>query len=79
MGTHRVKRLPVVRDGHIVGIVRRADLLRTIGGGEYEPVPRPPEPQPEPAAWIDQIDGGKRQAAQPAAPRASRDRIATKN
>src|ERR1700688_1790647 len=27
MATHRVKRVPVVREGQIVGIVRRADLL----------------------------------------------------
>ncbi len=44
MAEHRVKRLPVMRDGKIVGIVRRADLLRSLGGGEFEPVPLPPEP-----------------------------------
>ena len=44
MAAHKVKRLPVVADGKLVGIVRRADLLRTIGGGEFEPVPLPPEP-----------------------------------
>lgn len=43
MATHRVKRVPVIRDGQIVGIVRRADLLRSIGGGKNAPVPRPPE------------------------------------
>lgn len=45
MGTHRVKRVPVLRDGRIVGIVRRADLLRSIGGGAFAAVPRPPEPK----------------------------------
>ncbi len=45
MAEHRVKRLPVMRDGKIVGIVRRADLLRSLGGGEFEPVPLPPEPK----------------------------------
>ncbi len=45
MAEHRVKRLPVMRDGRIIGIVRRADLLRSIGGGEFEPVPLPPEPK----------------------------------
>jgi CBS domain-containing protein len=29
--THRIKRVPVVRAGRIVGIVSRADLLRTVG------------------------------------------------
>jgi CBS domain-containing protein len=28
--TYRIKRLPVVRDGHVLGIVSRADLLRVI-------------------------------------------------
>jgi CBS domain-containing protein len=27
---HRIKRVPVVRDGRLVGIVSRADLLRAI-------------------------------------------------
>jgi len=27
---HRIKRVPVLRDGQIVGIVSRADLLRTL-------------------------------------------------
>lgn len=28
--TYRIKRVPVVRDGHLVGIVSRADLLRVV-------------------------------------------------
>jgi len=44
MATYRIKRVPVIRDGQIVGIVRRADLLRSVGGGPDAPVPRPPEP-----------------------------------
>jgi CBS domain-containing protein len=28
--THRIKRVPVIRDGHIVGIVSRADLVRAL-------------------------------------------------
>lgn len=31
MEHHRIKRLPVVRDGTLVGIVSRSDLVRTIG------------------------------------------------
>jgi CBS domain-containing protein len=31
MERHRVKRLPVVQDGKLVGIVSRADLLHTLG------------------------------------------------
>jgi CBS domain-containing protein len=30
--THRIKRVPVVRDGRVVGIVSRADLLRALAG-----------------------------------------------
>ncbi len=44
MGIHRIKRLPVLRDARLVGIVRRADLLRTLGGGKYEPVALPASP-----------------------------------
>ena len=51
MATHGIKRLPVVRDGRIVGIVRRADLLRTLGGGEFAPVPLPPAPEPNRPHW----------------------------
>jgi CBS domain-containing protein len=31
MQKHRVKRLPVVRGGHLVGVVSRADLVRLLG------------------------------------------------
>ncbi len=30
LAAHRIKRVPVVRDGRLVGIVSRADLLRTL-------------------------------------------------
>lgn len=30
LATHRIKRVPVLRDGHIVGIVSRADLIRAF-------------------------------------------------
>ena len=56
MATHRVKRVPVVRDGRLVGIVRRADLLRAIGGGPSAPVPLPLETETTPAT-VSQADG----------------------
>jgi CBS domain-containing protein len=59
MGAHRVKRVPVLQDGRIVGIVRRADLLRTIGGGALAPVSRPPEPARSRTAWIDNVARGE--------------------
>ena len=34
---HRIKRLPVVRDGRVVGIVSRADLLRGLARGKPKP------------------------------------------
>jgi CBS domain-containing protein len=34
LATYRIKRVPVVRDGRVVGIVSRADLLRTLVAGE---------------------------------------------
>jgi CBS domain-containing protein len=35
--THRIKRVPVVRDGRVVGIVSRADLLRGFGSRQPPP------------------------------------------
>ena len=45
MAIHKVKRIPVMHDGKIVGIIRRSDLLRTFGGGAHAPVPLPPNPE----------------------------------
>ncbi|MEP9370100.1 CBS domain-containing protein [Xanthobacter sp. VNH20] len=33
LGAHRIKRLPVLRDAQLVGIVSRADLLKVISAG----------------------------------------------
>jgi len=33
LSAHRIKRVPVVRDGHIIGIVSRADLLYALSPG----------------------------------------------
>jgi CBS domain-containing protein len=34
---HHIKRVPVVRDGRMVGIVSRADLLRAMAAGQFDP------------------------------------------
>ena len=36
LATHRIKRVPVVRDGRLVGIVSRADLLRALAAEQAE-------------------------------------------
>ncbi len=36
LATHHIKRVPVVRDGHLVGIVSRADLLRALAAERAE-------------------------------------------
>lgn len=36
LGVHRIKRLPVLRDTQLVGIVSRADLLKVISAGGRE-------------------------------------------
>ena len=37
LAAYRIKRVPVVRDGHMVGIVSRADLLRALAAQEPKP------------------------------------------
>ena len=39
MERHRIKRLPVVRDGKLVGIVSRANLLRALASVAKETKP----------------------------------------
>ncbi|HUC11561.1 MAG TPA: CBS domain-containing protein [Stellaceae bacterium] len=36
---HRIKRVPVVHDGRVIGIVSRADLLRALAAAESGPAP----------------------------------------
>lgn len=36
--THRIKRVPVIRDGCVVGIVSRADLVRALAARPHIPV-----------------------------------------
>ncbi len=42
--THRIKRVPVVREGRVVGIVSRADLLRALAAHHSEPRGSPRNP-----------------------------------
>ena len=35
MATHKIKRLPVVQDNKVVGIVSRADIVNAIALGEH--------------------------------------------
>lgn len=44
LGRHRIKRVPVVRDGRLVGIVSRADLLRAFAAAH--PAASRPQHQP---------------------------------
>jgi len=46
MEKYRIKRVPVVRDGRVVGIVSRANLLRALAGVAAE---IPPSPQSDEA------------------------------
>lgn len=39
--THNIKRVPVLRDGRLVGVVSRADLLKTIAGQAHRRVHDP--------------------------------------
>ncbi len=43
MEKHNIKRLPVLSDGELVGIVSRADLLRALAARQAEPLPPPAE------------------------------------
>ncbi len=43
MEKHNIKRLPVLSDGKLVGIVSRADLLRALAARQAAPMPPPAE------------------------------------
>jgi CBS domain-containing protein len=44
LAVHRIKRVPVLKDGRVVGIVSRADLLRAVAGGVSSDTPETPLP-----------------------------------
>jgi CBS domain-containing protein len=46
LAIHHIKRVPVVRDGLIAGIVSRADLLRVVAAGRQSGAPLPKAVQP---------------------------------
>ena len=43
MEKHNIKRLPVLSDGKLVGIVSRVDLLRALAARQVQPIPPPAE------------------------------------
>lgn len=63
---YRIKRVPVVRDGHIVGIVSRADLLRALATPEPRPIQgETVKPGHDLFAWVDRHFHGDRHAEGP--------------
>ncbi len=61
LSAHRIKRVPVLRDGRIVGIVSRADLLRALAGedGEIPPTEgRAPAPRRRSGVtqWMEHVE-----------------------
>lgn len=55
LAAYRIKRVPVVRDGRITGIVSRADLLRALATEQPRPgAPEASAPGAGPFAWVDQ-------------------------
>jgi CBS domain-containing protein len=48
LAENHIKRAPVVREGRMVGIVSRADLVRAIAGNGQAAEPPPAERQPDP-------------------------------
>jgi CBS domain-containing protein len=51
LSTHRIKRVPVLRDGRIVGVVSRADLVKAVAkhAPDFEPAPVTADELPVPS------------------------------
>lgn len=63
LAAHRIKRVPVVHDGRIVGIVSRADLVRLLANAPAQPA-HPVAPQPHRAAPAHAADAALAPAAE---------------
>ncbi|HEY0183238.1 MAG TPA: CBS domain-containing protein [Rhodopila sp.] len=61
LAIHHIKRVPVIRDEHIVGIVSRADLLRVVAATQPTG-PVAPKPAPHPG-FLAGLFGGSRHPA----------------
>ena len=60
---HRIKRVPIVRDGHMVGIVSRADLLRALADAKLSSAqPRSQTSGGGFFAWVDRAYQAHRQS-----------------
>ena len=55
LAVHRIKRVPVVKDGHVIGIVSRADLLRVVAAGASGDTP--PASKSVPSAFLSDLFG----------------------
>jgi CBS domain-containing protein len=45
LAAHRIKRVPVLKDDRLIGIVSRANLLRVVAGSKSSAMPQPPVPE----------------------------------
>jgi hypothetical protein len=52
---YRIKRVPVLKDGHMTGIVSRTDLVRAVGSGA--PGGTPEKPKPEQRGFLSSLIG----------------------
>lgn len=55
LADYRIKRVPVLKDGHMTGIVSRTDLVRAVGSGA--PGGTPEKPKPEQRGFLSSLIG----------------------